>query len=115
MGRCGAHREQDMQTVDTNTSINTSAKIQVLSNYINGEWTGDAQATLLPVVNPATGETVARVPLSSTDTVDRAARAAHEAYHAWRHIPPIERARYMYPLRDLLLKHSEELARTVTI
>ncbi|MDP9382544.1 MAG: CoA-acylating methylmalonate-semialdehyde dehydrogenase [Chloroflexota bacterium] len=90
------------------------ADITTLPNYIGGEWVDDRDAEALPVLNPATGEAVAMVPLSGPEMVNRAARAAHEAFESWRSVPPIERARYMFPLRDLLLKHGEELARLVT-
>lgn len=88
--------------------------VQTLKNYVNGQWIDDPAGDLLPVVNPATGETVAQVPLSSPHMVDQAARAAHVAFNDWRCIPPIERARYMFPFRDLLERHSGELARLIT-
>jgi malonate-semialdehyde dehydrogenase (acetylating)/methylmalonate-semialdehyde dehydrogenase len=99
-----------MQTIN----VRAATDVATLSNYIGGEWVEDGSAETLPVLNPATGETVARVPLSSPETVDRAARAAQAAFESWRSVPPLERARYMYPLRDLLLKHADELARLVT-
>src|SRR5581483_6291594 len=94
-------KEAMVQTVESRTS----AHIQVLANYIDGKWIEDPAAELLPVENPATGEVVARVPLSTPETVDRAARAAQLAFQEWRTVPPLERARFMYPLRDLLEKH----------
>lgn len=85
-----------------------------LKNYINGEWVEDGRVDTLPVINPATGEAVARVPLSSPETVDRAVRAAQAAFASWRSVPPLERAHYMFPLRDALVTHAEELAQLVT-
>lgn len=89
-------------------------EVRTLSNYINGEWVSDADAETLPVLNPATSEEVARVPLSTPQTVDRAVTAAQHAFQSWRNVPPQDRARFMFPLRDLLLKHQDELARLVT-
>ena len=98
-----------MQTLDPSSATKT----QILSNYINNEWVRSGGDTL-PVMNPATGGTIAEVPLSTPADVDSAVQAAHRAFRTWRHVPPVERARYMYGLRDLLLKHRDELARAVT-
>ena len=45
-------------------------------NYINGEWIQPNVSEYFDVVNPATGETIARTPLSSASDVDLAARVA---------------------------------------
>lgn len=99
-----------MQTIN----VRAATDVATLPNYIGGQWVEDGSAETLPVLNPATGEMVARVPLSTPETVDSAVLAAQAAFESWRSIPPIERARFMFPLRDLLLKHAEELARLVT-
>jgi malonate-semialdehyde dehydrogenase (acetylating)/methylmalonate-semialdehyde dehydrogenase len=41
-------------------------------------------------------------------------RCAQEAFATWRQVPPIERARYMFALRDLMVRHQDELARLIT-
>lgn len=99
-----------MQTLDPRTD----AAVRTLANYIDGEWRVADTAETLPVTNPATGEIIARVLLSPAAEVDRAARAAHAAFKSWRHVPPIERARYMFALRELLVQHKDQLARLVT-
>lgn len=87
---------------------------ETLQNYVGGEWVTPQSTETLPVINPATGETIARVPLSNAGDVDRAAQAAQKAFQSWSHVPPIERAHYMFTLRDLMVKHQDELARLVT-
>lgn len=47
-----------------------------LANYVNGAWQPSAASVYQPVVNPATGETIAEVPLSPAEEVDAAARIA---------------------------------------
>jgi malonate-semialdehyde dehydrogenase (acetylating)/methylmalonate-semialdehyde dehydrogenase len=96
------------------TEAPTETTVETLANYIGGQWTVPAEAETLPVTNPATGETIARVPLSSATEVDRAARAAQEAFLSWRSVPPIDRARPMFAFRDLLVRHQEHLAKLVT-
>lgn len=100
-----------MQTLDPAAQ----QRVETLPNYVDGTWVREDAADALPVTNPATGETIARVPLSGAAGVDRAARAAHRAFAQWKAVPPIERARLMYPLRDLLVRHRDEIARLITL
>jgi malonate-semialdehyde dehydrogenase (acetylating)/methylmalonate-semialdehyde dehydrogenase len=87
---------------------------ETLANYIGGHWLEASTARTLPVTNPATGELLARVPLSAAADVDRAVTVAKHAFDSWRHVPPVQRARYLFRFKDLLDRHAEEIARTVT-
>ena len=53
--------------------------VKVLKNYINGEWKESTSSNLLDVTNPATGEVIAKVPLSTKEELDEAAKFANEA------------------------------------
>ena len=64
----------------------------------------------LATVNPATGETLAEVPVASPAEVDLAVQAAADAFGGWRATPPTQRARVLWALADLIEEHSEELA-----
>ncbi len=87
----------------------------LLNNYIDGEWTPASAATgTLDVTNPATGETLAEVPLSGAADLDRAVRAARDALPEWRSVSTIERARRLFELRQRLVARREDLARSVT-
>lgn len=83
-----------------------------LKNYIDGEWVESSGETL-EVGNPATGEVIARVPLSTPKEVDQAVAAAKAAFEEWRETPPLVRARYMFRLKGLMEEHFEDLARTI--
>jgi malonate-semialdehyde dehydrogenase (acetylating) / methylmalonate-semialdehyde dehydrogenase len=88
---------------------------RVLDNYIAGSWTPAQEPTeVLDVTNPATGETLARVPLSGASDLDAAVRAAREALPAWRGVSTIARARKLFELRERLTARGEDLARSVT-
>jgi malonate-semialdehyde dehydrogenase (acetylating)/methylmalonate-semialdehyde dehydrogenase len=88
---------------------------RLLDNYVAGAWTPAAAASdELDVTNPATGEVLARVPLSGTSDLDAAVRAAREALPAWRAVSTIERARRLFTLRERLVERHEDLARSVT-
>ncbi len=88
---------------------------RLLENYIAGRWTPAAAATgELDVTNPATGEILARVPLSGAPDLDAAVRAARAALPEWRAVSTIARARKLFELRERLVARSEDLARSVT-
>ncbi len=66
------------------------------------------------MINPATGRTLARVPLSGAGDLDAAVRAAREALPEWRAVSTIGRARKLFELRERLVARSGEMARAVT-
>jgi malonate-semialdehyde dehydrogenase (acetylating)/methylmalonate-semialdehyde dehydrogenase len=85
-----------------------------LLNYIAGTWKRSHASEFLDVRNPATAETMVRVPLSSPDEVDEAARAAQSAFADWRRTPPTERIQYLFKLKALLEEHFNEIATLTT-
>lgn len=84
-------------------------------NYIGGKWTKSKANKKLDVINPATGEVLGPVELSSQKEMDDAIAVAKKAFPAWRATPPIDRARYFFKLKDLLEKDFENLARILTM
>ena len=87
--------------------------VKTLQNYINGRWadaTGDAT---LDVVNPSTGDVLAKVPLSPPADVDRAAAATRAAFPDWSRTPVARRAEHLYALRTLIHDNEEKIARTL--
>jgi malonate-semialdehyde dehydrogenase (acetylating)/methylmalonate-semialdehyde dehydrogenase len=67
------------------------------------------------VLNPATGELLARTPLCGKAEVEAAARAASEALPAWRRTPAQERIQYLFKLKTLLEANLDEIGRTITM
>src|SRR3989441_696062 len=82
-----------------------------LLNYIGGKWKRSRASEYQDVRNPATGETMLRVPLSPPDEVDEAVQAAQAAFDDWRRTPPTERIQYLFKLKRLLDEHFDEIAR----
>ena len=68
----------------------------------------------LDVTNPATGETIAQVPISTKADTDAAVAAAHAAFPAWRATPPLERARLLFAVKARMEERFEDLAQAVT-
>ena len=94
------------------TAVTTHAT--ELQNCIGGSWRRSAAAEYVDVTNPATGELLARTPLSTAAEVDAAVQAAAEAFPAWRRTPPGERVQYLFKLKNLLEEHLDELSRLIT-
>jgi len=96
-------------------SVATTPSTRLLDNYIGGQWTAaKSPSDVLDVTNPATGEVLARVPLSSAADLDAAIAAARAALPAWRAVSVPDRARKLFTLRQRLDERREELAQSVT-
>ncbi len=93
----------------------TTTARSLLSNYTAGRWETPSSSRVLDIHNPATGETLGGVPLSSRDDVDRAVQAAAAAFDGWRRTPPTERIQYLFKLKHLLEEEFEDIARTTTL
>jgi len=85
-----------------------------LLNYINGAWCRSGAGAHLDILNPATAEAIATMPLSPAAEVDSAARAAADAFTEWRQTPAGERVQYLFKLKTLLEENLNDVARTLT-
>src|SRR2546430_89197 len=83
-------------------------------NYINGRWRQATTTEWLDVSNPATGELIAQVPISTDADVTAAVDAAAAAYPEWRRTPPEDRIQPLFKLKQLLEEHIDELGRIIT-
>jgi malonate-semialdehyde dehydrogenase (acetylating)/methylmalonate-semialdehyde dehydrogenase len=93
----------------------TQTNARQLDNYVGGRWTAaENPADVLDVTNPASGEVLARVPLSGAADLDAAVTAARAALPEWRAVSVIARARKLFELRERLVARHEDLAQSVT-
>jgi malonate-semialdehyde dehydrogenase (acetylating)/methylmalonate-semialdehyde dehydrogenase len=83
-------------------------------HYINGQWTDSRVTDWQDVVNPATGEVLASVPLADAAEVTSAIEAAAAAYPDWRRTPAEDRIQPLFKLKVLLEDHIDDLARIIT-
>ncbi|MGA7908740.1 MAG: CoA-acylating methylmalonate-semialdehyde dehydrogenase [Candidatus Sulfotelmatobacter sp.] len=88
--------------------------ITKLRNYINGRWSEPGASEWRDVINPATGETLAQVPLSDAGEVGAAVEAAATAFPEWRRTPPEDRIQPLFKLKVLLEDHIDDVARLIT-
>ena len=104
-----------MATTHAAGATETPANTKALRNYVGGEWITPQTTEYLDVTNPATGDLLGRVPLSNRADVDQAVAAAQAAFPAWRATPPLDRARYLFSVREQMEAQFETLARQVTL
>lgn len=82
-------------------------------NYINGAWTESVSGNAAPTFNPATGEELAQVVVSTPEDVDRAVAAAHTSFYEtreWRDMDSQTRGDFLLRIADLIAEAREELA-----
>jgi len=85
-----------------------------LENFIDGTWRPSSAVEALNVLNPASAQVLAEVPLSPAEEVDAAAAAAQKAFPEWRRRPAGERIQPLFKLKALLEENLDDLARSVT-
>jgi betaine-aldehyde dehydrogenase len=81
--------------------------------WIDGAWTDSKGGGRLAIENSATGAQIAEVVDGNREDVDRAVRAAREAFYdgRWSKLTPAERSLALWRLADLLAAKAEEFAR----
>src|SRR5918992_1415326 len=79
---------------------------------VGGERVEAADGRTLETLDPATGRPIAEVPHAGAEDVDRAVRAAREAFEdgRWSRIVAAERTRLMLAFADIIDEHADELA-----
>jgi acyl-CoA reductase-like NAD-dependent aldehyde dehydrogenase len=88
--------------------------VQELKNFVAGRWVAPPGGGYTDKHNPATGEAMARVPLSTADDVQQAVAVATEAFKSWRRVPAPKRGEILYRVGRLLEERKEDLARLMT-
>ena len=81
--------------------------------YIGGKWK-EGQTTI-PVLNPATEESIASVAVATSEDVDDAVQAAKDAQQQWARRPAVERGDLLRRWAELVDRDREKLARTITL
>jgi betaine-aldehyde dehydrogenase len=101
-----------MLTKNPETTMRAQPKA---SHYINGRFVDDERGAPLPVIYPATGETIATLHSATPNIVELAIEAARAAQPAWARLKPVERGRILRRAADLLRARNEQLAKLETL
>ena len=87
-----------------------ASAITQLANFVDGAFVPAAGGATTAVLDPSTGQELARAPASGPADVDRAVAAATRAFTTWQNTTPGERARMLLRLADAVEEHGDELA-----
>jgi len=82
---------------------------------IDGAWTKASAGRTLPVVNPATGETIGSVAHADRADLDRALEAAARGFQVWRKVAAFDRSRLMRKAANILRDRLDAIARVLTL
>ena len=86
----------------------------MIENLVSGQRVASNSGRQQDVFNPATGEVIDTLGLSSSAEVDAAIDAAHEALPAWANLPPLKRAGVMFKFNELLTQNADAVAREIS-
>lgn len=78
--------------------------------FYGGAWHKAASGRTVDTLNPGTGESLGPVADGAAADVDAAVAAARAAFREWRRVPPLERAKVLRRIAQILREHAEELA-----
>ncbi len=82
---------------------------RVLRNFVGGEYVDPTTGATAEVIDPSTGRLVATAPVSTSEDVDLAYRAATDGFEKWRDTTPAERQRALLRLAGAIEDHADEL------
>jgi len=80
----------------------------------SGEWGDSDSGEYIEVINPATEEPFARVPVATKDEVTRALEAAQKAFPHWARLSPEQRAAYLRRASHILEERKEKIGQVLT-
>ena len=84
------------------------SSVRTLQNLINGEYVDAADGRTSTLVNPSNEEDFATAAVSGAEDVDRAMRAAADAFETWRDATPADRQRALLRLADAMEERAAE-------
>ena len=91
-----------------------TGKLPALGHFVHGKTVAVTSGRSQPVFNPATGAAIAEVGLASVEEVNAAVASAKLAAPAWADTAPLKRARVLFKFKELIEKHHDDLAATIT-
>jgi len=96
----------------THAKAPSPTKTYLTKLFIDGHWVDPVEGGEFETLNPATGETIAKVAAGTAKDVDKAVKAARKAVETgpWSTMDAADRGKLIFNLADLVEKHAAELA-----
>lgn len=93
----------------------TTLQYDSLYLFIAGEWLSAERRDTSPVINPANGKVIGRVPLATSDDLNRSLLVAERMSKTWERTLPAERAKVLKAGADLIRARSDHIATQMTL
>ncbi len=88
---------------------------ETLALYIDGKFLSGDGRREQEVWDPATGQTIARLPHATRADLDQALAAAQKAFQSWKHSSPMDRSKILRKVADLARERSKEIGHNITL
>jgi succinate-semialdehyde dehydrogenase/glutarate-semialdehyde dehydrogenase len=82
--------------------------------YINGEWCNGSEGKSEPILNPATGQVLARLAHASRNDLDQALAAADKGFKAWKKVSAYDRYKLLRKAADIIRSRADQIAPLMT-
>src|SRR5256886_4049230 len=100
------------------SAVASAAKVEPLAPnlpshrdpYYAGKWQKPKSERYVESISPGTGESLGKVVDGAVADAEAAIAAAKAAFREWRRVPPLERAKMLRAIADVLRKNGDELA-----
>jgi malonate-semialdehyde dehydrogenase (acetylating) / methylmalonate-semialdehyde dehydrogenase len=89
--------------------------METVYNYIDGEVVASSASRFSPVYNPATGEQIRQVALSTVQETEQAIESAQVAFSRWSRLSPLKRSRILFKFKALLEENGDRLAALISL
>src|SRR6185295_18517401 len=83
--------------------------------FIDGEFIKGGGRREQDVLDPATGNVIAKLPHATTADLDRALAAAQRAFESWRTVSPMEKSRVLRRVGELTRERAKDIGRNITL
>lgn len=93
------------------SQADSSVELGPTRQLVDGRWLSSSDGRELLVSSPSTKQAITSVPRTTAEDVDRAVRAARQAFAQWKRVPPVERGRILLRIADSIERRAEQLAR----
>lgn len=84
--------------------------ITTLQLFIDGRWKDSGSGTYTAIMNPSTGQQIARSPLCTPEEAEEAVASCRAAFRPWAQKPVAVRTQVLFKFRELVNQHFDELA-----
>ncbi len=106
-------QQKNLLSWDYAPSIESTSHIRLKEQYdlyINGKWVKPSSESYFETVNPANEKVLAKVAHGNADDIDKAVKAARNAFKEWSKLPGSERGKYLYRIARLMQERAREFA-----